>query len=816
MKNILTDLNTEQQQAVLDIQGALLVLAGAGSGKTRVLTQKIAYMISRHISPYEILAVTFTNKAAQEMKERLERLLGEEVVKKLWVGTFHNICGRILRQEIEKYKSEDGFSWKSNFVIYDQSDSLSLIKQALKLENLDEKVYQPKAVQSTISMAKNKLQNSYKFATKARDYRSERIAKIFHRYEQALASNNALDFDDLMLITVDLFTKNPEILQKYHNRFKHILVDEFQDTNLTQYKLINLLYTAGNEIPQEQNRSLCVVGDVDQSIYSWRGADYKIILNFQRDFSDAKLIKLEQNYRSTGSILDVANAIIMNNNERLSKNLYSNKGKGEKVSCYEANDEAEEANFIANKVMSMTGGRKNYNRFAVLYRTNAQSRAIEEAFMARGIPYKIIGGFKFYERKEIKDMVAYLKLVYNPVDNQSLKRVINEPKRSIGATTIKKLEDAAMEHSISMFSVIDNIEAYSEFNSKLQQKLKEFASIVNNAANRQRELKLSEFVAEYIEKTGYIAALKEENTEEAEARIENIQEFINVTREFEEIETENMLGEFLSQVALVSDVDDIDADAESVTLMTLHSAKGLEFSVVFLAGLEEGIFPHMRSLNSNSEMEEERRLMYVGVTRAEDVLNISYAKRRLMWGDYKYYSQSRFISEIPSHLLITNYSEAQYSSKHSSSTFRDAVKTRESKYGRHEENDYSVTFGKNFVAPKAQKKPSFDKPVAVADSFGKNFASPKTEQQAQQAKSSVQLIEKPQDEKNTAVQKQETTPPQEKTELLKAGDRVFHEKFGMGNIEQIIEVGVSGMYVVNFGKQGKKALDIDYAKLKKF
>lgn len=766
MNKILVGLNPAQQKAVVKIFGSMLVLAGAGSGKTKVLTSRIANLVSNGINPAEILAVTFTNKAASEMKQRLTAILGEEVVKHMWVGTFHNICGRILRQDIEKYKNNDDRSWYYNFVIFDQDDSLSLIKQALKQENLDEKMYQPKSLQATISMAKNKMMDAYKFAANAKDYRTEKISGIYNIYEGLLSVNNALDFDDLLLVTVNLLSKSSEVLQKYHSRFKHILVDEFQDTNPVQYNLIKLLYQGENTENPSQDRSLCVVGDVDQSIYSWRGADYKIILNFRRDFADSELVKLEQNYRSTGNILEVANNIIINNKERLDKNLFSTKGEGDKICCFEAVDEMEEAHYIAQKIGALTCLQHTYNNCAVLYRTNAQSRAIEEAMMSKNIPYKMVGGIKFYDRKEIKDLIAYLKLIYNSDDSLSLKRIINVPKRSIGAVSIKKLEEIARRQSLSLFAVLERIDHYEGFTARTINPIKDFIKLVNKAKDIVNKMPLSEFIAQLIDDIGYVNELKAEDTEEANGRIENIQEFISAARKYEDTDSGNELGEFLTQLALVSDIDSLDENAESVTLMTLHAAKGLEFPIVFLAGLEEGIFPHSRSLNTPDEMEEERRLMYVGVTRAEDKLYLSYAKRRLIYGDYKYFTPSRFLREIPSHLTIANYNltppKPAISAAHSAS----------------KHNNYG----------KSYKNKDFDSPVSNTN-FGKNFKMPK-------------------------VQKKE--PEVTISAIFKEGDRVFHEKFGVGTVEQAVKVGVDTMYSVNFGKIGKKSLDSQYSKLKKF
>lgn len=832
MNELLVGLNSEQQKAVSKLNGTLLVLAGAGSGKTKVLTQRIAYLVANGVHPTEILAVTFTNKAANEMRIRLGNILGEEAVKQMWVGTFHNICGRILRQAIEDYKTEDGRSWKSNFVIFDQDDSLSLIKQAIKTENLDDKTYIPKAVQGNISMAKNKMLDAFKFATISKDYRAANIARVYHTYEGLLCANNALDFDDLLLTTVNLFLKNPETLAKFYRRFSHILVDEFQDTNLVQYKMISQLYTGGQEEYDYENRSLCVVGDVDQSIYSWRGADCRILLNFQSDFRETELIKLEQNYRSTETILEVANKIIMNNVERLDKNLYSNKGKGEKVVCFEAQDEREEAFYVVNKILELQRTKRHsYRDCAVLYRTNAQSRAIEEALMAKNIPYAMVGGMKFYQRKEIKDMIAYLKLIYNSEDSQSLKRIVNVPKRSIGAATIKKLDDIAYKESISLFEVVEKIEEYADFTARTKTPLKEFARLINNAKSSLEKMPLSEFIAQLIEDTGYLEELKNEGTEEANGRIENLQEFISATREYENSETGNDLGEFLTQLALVSDIDELDDETEKVTLMTLHAAKGLEFPIVFLAGLEEGIFPHSRSLADNTEMEEERRLMYVGVTRAEDLLFISFAKRRLIWGDYKYFTPSRFLKEIPQHLLVS--AGAKSVPKEQNDTSGKSRYSEDNTYVNYSDKNEPIktgSFGKNFVAPKINKAAGKVSEPISNTGFGKNFVAPKIKKKEdakeELAKKVVNIAKKVEEEpkfevkpvKAPEVKSEPKVVEPEKTqkESFEAGTRVFHEKYGIGVIEQVLKTESYELYSVDFGKLGKIALDSNFANLKKF
>lgn len=859
MENILDNLNKEQREAVQTIQGPLLVLAGAGSGKTKLLTSRIAYLIQNGVKPRNILAVTFTNKAAKEMKERLGNILGENVVKYMWVGTFHGICGRILRENIENYSFQSGKKLDKNFSIYDENDSNAVIKQVIKKLNLDDKVYQPKLVKSVISNAKNKMQDAYTFATFARDFKSQKIASIYEEYENALNNNNAIDFDDMLLLTVKLLEQSKEVRQLYYDRFQHILVDEFQDTNMAQYKLINMLYTnLEPEIPDE--RSLCVVGDVDQSIYSWRGADYTIILNFQKDFKKTKLIKLEQNYRSTANILNVANAIIENNTERVDKVLYSQKGDGELIDYYEAQDEADEANFIASRIKQDSGG--DYNRYAILYRTNSQSRALEEACMAAGIPYRIYGGLKFYDRKEIKDIIAYLKLIYNPDDSQSFRRIVNVPKRAIGDTTVKALSDFADSKDVSLFEAIKEIEE-SELSPRVQSKLKDFAELILKFKNAASSYSLQEFVTLVIEKSGYLAELQSQNTPESEADIENLQELVNVAGEFVPEESDNALGEFLQQVALVSDLDGMDDISNNVTLMTLHSAKGLEFPIVFLAGCDEGVFPHQRTFNIPSEMEEERRLMYVGVTRAEEKLYLSSAKRRQMWGEYKYYNPSRFIDEIPRQLLNSIGFEGSTSG---TSTFQNAVSkaktgfssrsqsSNNSSGGRHN-SDFSYSaaqsdsygyvkpssgFGKGFVAPtrglatgnsqsdrQRQNSSYYNQPqrtpsrtILVKSKENKQRDEEKVKEFFKDNAIKRMLEEKRQKERMQQEaeaerqKKMETTTPIEY--VFNEGERVFHDKLGIGHIKEVTQIGDSMMYTIDFGRQGVKAMDAAYAKLKKF
>lgn len=822
MENLLENLNERQVEAVKTTQGPLLVLAGAGSGKTKVLTSRIAYLVKNGVKPREILAVTFTNKAAKEMRERLSNILGEDTVKYMWVGTFHSICGRILRQDIENYNFPSGKTLDHNFTIYDDSDCMTVVKNAIKKLNLDDKVYQPKYVRAVISNAKNKMEDAHRFSTFARDFKAQKIASIFEEYEKTLNTNNAIDFDDMLMLTVKLFEQNSAVREKYYSRFQHILVDEFQDTNIAQYKLVNMLYTnLQEEIPQ--TRSLCVVGDVDQSIYSWRGADYKIILGFQKDFLNTKIIKLEQNYRSTENILKAANAIIENNEERVDKVLFSEKGDGEKIHYYEAQDDSDEASYIAQTIKSEADD--DYNKYAILYRTNAQSRAIEEACMANGIPYRVYGGMKFYDRQEIKDAIAYLKLIYNPNDSQSFKRIVNVPKRAIGETSIANLQKFADAHDMSMMEAIDIIDE-SELNSKTQTKFKEFKGLIEKFQQAYSNYNIADFLGLVLEKTGYIRMLQTEGTPEDEARIENLQELINVATEFEPEDLNNVLGEFLSQVALVSDIDGMDEIANNVTLMTLHSAKGLEFPIVFLAGLEEGTFPHQRTFNSASELEEERRLMYVGVTRAEQKLYLSSAKRRQTWGEYKYYNPSRFLEEIPANLLDSSTSSNSITTQ---STFRSAVQKIKTSSVSSDNDGFvrpSSGFGANFVAPSRKKyeAPQYNsvkrtppKAFVKKSAINKQKEQEKLEAFFKDNKIKRMIEEKRKNELEQERLKQEELKQQAETiqYFFSKGEKVFHEHLGFGEILDVIEVGDSLMYTIDFGKFGKKAMDANYARLKK-
>lgn len=828
MENILENLNKEQTQAVKTMTGPLLILAGAGSGKTKVLTTRIAYMIEHGVKPYNILAVTFTNKAAKEMKERIGKILGEQTVKSMWVGTFHGICGRILRENIDKYNTTTGKNLDKNFTIYDDTDTNQIITRIVKKLNLDEKLYQAKLVKTVISNAKNKMQDATGFATLARDFKSQRYAQIYEEYEKTLNTNNAIDFDDMLMLTVKLLKQSEDVRQKYYEKFQHIMVDEYQDTNIAQYQLVNLLYTnLEQEVPQQ--RSLCVVGDIDQSIYSWRGADFRIIMNFQHDYKNVQLIKLEQNYRSTGNILNAANSVIENNEERVDKVLYSNKGDGEKISYYVAADDQDEANYIIRNIKQNAIG--NYNQFAILYRTNSQSRKLEEACMASGIPYRIYGNTKFYDRAEVKNVLAYLKLINNPDDSQSLRRIINVPKRAIGDTTVKNLTDFANQRDISLFEAIKVSDECSDFNAKTCAKLKGFASLINKFQEAQNTYSLKDFMTLVIEKTGYLAELQQKAISDPQYQddINNLQELVNVAEEFTPEENENKLSEFLQQVALVSDLDNMNEELNNVTLMTLHAAKGLEFPIVFIAGMDEGIFPSQRTLQVPSELEEERRLMYVGITRAKEKLYLVSAKRRQTWGEYRYYNPSRFIEEIPSNVIESYESDYDSDYRTGGSTFRSAVSKAKQTSVSSDPDGYvrpTTGFGANFVAP--QKRGLSTNKQTVTRTQRKSFIVKSAAHKAKENKplsfeySAIRQMQKEREQKQIIAQEEaqrrekERIAAQTVTDVFDVGQRVFHAQMGIGHILDVTRLGQSVMYTIDFGKYGKKAMDASYAKLKKF
>ncbi|SES89825.1 ATP-dependent DNA helicase PcrA [Natronincola peptidivorans] len=633
----LSHLNDMQRKAVEHTEGSLLILAGAGSGKTRVLTHRIAYLVEeKGIYPYNILAITFTNKAAREMKERLETLMGDNF-KDLWVSTFHSCCVRILRSDIEK------IGYQKNFVIYDTADQQTVMKECIKKLNLDEKYFNVRAVLGTIGRAKDQLIGPEEFIkTHGSDFKNEKIGELYKLYQKTLKSNNALDFDDLIMKTVELLHEDKKVLHYYQNKFKYILVDEFQDTNMAQYTLVSML--------AHQHKNLCVVGDDDQSIYGWRGADIQNILGFEKDFPGATVIKLEKNYRSTKNILEAANKVVVNNAGRKDKKLWTDNVDGDIIQYYKANNEYDEASYIATMVeRERREKNRQYTDFAVLYRTNAQSRVLEEALMKEGIPYKIVAGTRFYDRKEIKDILAYLKTIENPIDDVSVKRIINVPKRGLGQKTIEKIEAFGDQLGISFFEALMDISEIPGTSAKVVNKIKTFTDILMDLRQRREEITITEMVEELYKRTGYMEALVEEKSVEANTRIENLHEFLSLTVDFDEHAEVKTLEEFLARTSLETSMDSVEEE-NAVILMTLHSAKGLEFPVVFMPGMEEGIFPSYMALQEQNE-EEERRLCYVGITRAMEKLYMSHAMMRTLFGRSNCNACSRFLEEIPDNLI---------------------------------------------------------------------------------------------------------------------------------------------------------------------
>ncbi|MCC3374014.1 DNA helicase PcrA, partial [Cohnella sp. REN36] len=641
-------LNPKQREAAVATEGPLLIMAGAGSGKTRVLTHRIAYLIAKRIAPpWSILAITFTNKAAREMQERVSKLVGYGG-SDVWVSTFHSMCVRILRRDIER------IGYGSNFSILDSADQLSVIRGVMKDQNIDTKKFEPKAVQAMISGAKNELLTPEKYENRAGDYFQTIAAKVYTQYQKRLKANNSLDFDDLILLTIQLFKDVPEVLEFYQNKFKFIHVDEYQDTNRAQYMLCKMLAS--------KHHNICVVGDSDQSIYRWRGADITNILNFEADYPEARTILLEQNYRSTSNILEAANRVIQNNMGRKAKNLWTDRAGGEKITVYQGDSEHEEGYFVANEIRKNRQSGRRYDDHAILYRTNAMSRVVEEILIKSEIPYQIVGGTKFYDRKEIKDILAYLRLVSNPDDDISLSRIVNVPKRSIGDTTMGKVQDEAGRRGISVFRLLSEGDGllgdglyHLDIQSRAKAALSEFRQLIQNLTAMVEYLSVTELTEKMLEMSGYREELIRENTLESKARLENIEEFLSVTQEFESRNEDKSLLSFLTDLALIADIDSMNNDPEedtgdSVVLMTMHSAKGLEFPVVFIVGMEEGVFPGSRAFMDNDEMEEERRLAYVGITRAEKKLYLTCARMRLLYGRTNSNAPSRFLGEIPDEL----------------------------------------------------------------------------------------------------------------------------------------------------------------------
>lgn len=696
MTDFLNRLNLSQRRAVEHVCGPLLVVAGAGSGKTRALTYRIANLVIAHrVDPESILAVTFTNKAAKEMKERIEGIFAEQeaqakygkgmselseydqiklrsqvyktVTKYLWIGTFHALCSRILRFDVEKYQHPNGYRWTKAFSIFDESDAQGLVKTIVTRDlNLDDKKFNPRSVRYAISNAKNQNLTPDEFEQDQPNYRGRVIADVYRHYEKALAENNALDFDDLILAPVKLFQQNEQVLSYWHNRFRNILVDEYQDTNRTQYELIRLLATNGQDIDSFDDwshRSVFVVGDADQSIYSFRAADFTILMNFQDDFGDGlpdddtrTMVKLEENYRSTSNILEVANHLIENNTERIDKVLRATRGEGESIFCYRADDETAEADFVVSQIrnLEVQNPALHWADFAILYRTNAQSRAFEEVLTRYSVPYQVVGGLRFYDRREIKDVLAYLRGIANPFDTVSLKRVINVPRRGVGKSTLDKLENASQTLGVPLWEILEDESSVKTIAGRSAKGVIEFAGLIKTYRQRLDSAKGSEIIQDLLEVSGYLDALKAEGTDEAMERLGNVQELYNAVLQFEEENEDSSLIAFLANASLASDLDDVDEGRNRVSLMTLHSSKGLEFPVVFLVGLEQGLFPNFRSLEDPAATEEERRLCYVGITRAKERLFLSYARERRLYGAREPASPSLFLGELPVDLITTN------------------------------------------------------------------------------------------------------------------------------------------------------------------
>ncbi|BAY07779.1 DNA helicase PcrA [Calothrix sp. NIES-2098] len=693
--DFLSHLNPSQRQAVEHYCGPLLVVAGAGSGKTRALTYRIANLILKHrVAPENILAVTFTNKAAREMKERIQKIFAEQLamseygqrfdllteyqqtklrsqvyrdtIKDLWCGTFHSLFSRILRFDIEKYQDEKGRRWSKNFSIFDESDAQSLVKEIVtKQLNLDDKKFDHRSMRYAISNAKNQGFSPQEFESEQPNYRGRVIAQVYSSYQDRLAANNALDFDDLILIPTKLFQQNEQVLGYWHRKFSHILVDEYQDTNRTQYDLIRLLVTNGEDRKSEwnwQNRSVFVVGDADQSIYSFRMADFTILLEFQNDFGDGlpdddtrTMVKLEENYRSCENILQAANELIENNTQRIDKILKPTRGAGEQIYCHKADNELEEADFIIRQIRTLESQNPelNWGSFAILYRTNAQSRPFEELLVKYQIPYTVVGGMRFYDRKEIKDVIAYLRAIANPADTVSLLRVINTPRRGIGKTTIDALINASQQLGTTLWEILSDETSVNTLAGRGAKSVKAFAEMISRWQGEVGTLPAAEIVQGILEESGYVQDLLSQGTDESEDRIQNVQELYNAVLQFQEENEDATLQGFLQSTALSSDLDNLKEGQTAVSLMTLHASKGLEFPVVFLVGLEQGLFPGYRSLSDPASLEEERRLCYVGITRAQERLYLSHARERRLYGSREPAMRSQFLDEVPEELLTT-------------------------------------------------------------------------------------------------------------------------------------------------------------------
>ena len=770
MQDLLEGLNDKQHEAVINTEGPCLVIAGAGSGKTKVLTHKIAYLIhEKDVKPWNILAITFTNKAANEMKERVADLVGEGA-QDIWMGTFHSICVRILRKFIDRI----GFD--HSFVIFDTSDQRTLIKECLKDLQIDDKMFTDRSVQFEISNAKNDMKEPDQYDAMVKgDFRREKIATIYNLYQKRLKDNNAIDFDDIINYTIKIFRENPDVLDYYANKFNYILVDEYQDTNKSQFTLIRLLASVHGNIT--------VVGDNDQGIYSFRGADISNILNFEKDFKGTKIIKLEQNYRCTQNILNAANSVIKNNEVKYKKKLWTENEEGPLPTFHVADDEYDEGRYIVEQINHLRREEYyKYSDFAILYRMNSQSRAIEEILRREDIPYKIVGGLKFYERKEIKDIISYLRLINNTSDNLALKRIINEPKRGIGKTSLDKIQTISEQTGIPMYQIIKKADQYGL--ARVYNNAKGFIEVIEDLISKKDEYTITELIKATLSETGYTKALEDENTIEAENRIENLEEFLTVAVQFEEEEADRDLSSFLEGITLSSDIDGMDDEEESVTLMTLHSAKGLEFPVVFLVGMEEGIFPGYKSIGEPKELEEERRLCYVGITRAKNNLYLTCSRQRTMFGSTSCNPVSRFVKEIPENMLegadeieskpSNSFEDTDY--EWSYGRFNRGAGSGNSSYGRNNSNVVSYKID----TKKTKPEPSFA--FKSAESFLAKL-------------------------NNKA--KENTTDLSQ----YKEGQRIYHKRFGEGNISKIEPEGDDLKLDIQFDKVGHKRLMAKFANL---
>lgn len=785
--DLVRGLNPPQRKAVTTTEGPLLVLAGPGSGKTRVITHRIAYILQeRRISPWNVLAVTFTNKAAREMKERLEALIGPPA-RDLAVGTFHAICARILRRDGERA----GIGLTDNFAIYDDDDQSSLVRQVLKEMNLDEKQFKPSTIHAIISRAKNDLLSPAQFAERVNKYFEEVAARVYKRYEELLRANNAADFDDLILLTYQLWRRNPDILKQYQTRYQYIHVDEFQDTNKAQYELVRLLAGGTPETPGHQN--VCAVADDDQSIYSWRGANPKVLIQFEQDFPNTQVVLLEQNYRSTQVILDAAQGVVQQNRLRKDKKLWTEKSGGEKITLHEAYNEEEEASFVVNEIRRLVGrGEARLRDTAVMYRTNAQSRALEEQFIRTGTPYVVVGSKKFYERKEIKDVLAYLRLIANPLDTVSLQRVINVPNRKIGPKTVSEFTSWAQAQHLTQFEALSHIEEHPTLATAGKRALVGFSALLTDLRQAAREEPLPRLVDRLLERSGYAAELKD-GTDEGEERWNNVLELRRVAEDFSEISPDIALALFLENVALVAGADTtsgengtiVNEEKDAATLITLHAAKGLEYPVVFIIGMEEGVLPHMRSLESQSELEEERRLAYVGITRAMRRLYLTRAFRRSFYGGNSVFQEaSRFLEEIPPTLITATRQRVRTGAPEVGVSTGRTGNGNSSLWGNQNGNSRSsLPAGSRFTSPLPATRTQPTAPLSSPAYETPVLSTP--------APSIIQDVK------------------------LQPGDRVMHRLFGDGTVLKVSEERGSTTVDVLFKTAGKKTLDLSFANLTK-